>query len=223
MVKTIMILGFLLSVGPRPANGQCLCPEGRGDLVFSHEFEGGQKLIICGFANKNYDTGKIESYYDITVIDCRDSQILLSIEQVETDLRMNMFRFQLREGCVFIQHIIRLPSEPGWRWAPRPLDEKKVSPVDGRLTISDWQDVFVVPPKTQEEIAAFLDIYENHFDLAGDVLGVPDKLMLCALNDSHKAERFLVEFPKDHKRIFDGALAETYHEVLDFYRRVQKK
>jgi hypothetical protein len=52
---------------------------------------------------------------------------------------------------------------------------------------------------------------------------IPDKLMLCALNGSRKAERFLLEFPKDHSKHFDGALAERYFELLDFYRKIQKK
>jgi hypothetical protein len=223
MTKTIMAFGLILSIGLRPAIGQCLCPEGKRGPVFSHEFGGGQKLIICGYANGDHDSVEVESYSDIVVIDCRDDRILLSIEPGETDLSLNMFRFQVKEDCVFIQQITRMPGEPGWHWAPYAFLEKKVSLVNGRLTISDWQNIFVVPPKTREEIAAFLDAYENHFDMAGDPMEIPDKLMLCALNGSRKAERFLLEFPKDHSKHFDGALAERYFELLDFYRKIQKK
>lgn len=223
MAKTIITLAILLSFGLRPAIGQCLCPEEKGDLVFSHEFKGGLKLIICGSPNKDVDSGEVESYSDITVINCRNSQSLLSIDPQETDLGLNMFRFHVREGCVIIQQIIRLPSGPGWRWAPRPFFERSVSPVDGRLTISEWRNIFLVPPKTQEEIDAFLDSCEYHFEMAGDLIELPSKLMVCALNGSRRAERLLLEFPKDHGKIFDGALAESYFERLDFYRLIQKK
>ncbi|MBE3126356.1 MAG: hypothetical protein IMZ54_06275 [Acidobacteria bacterium] len=220
MTKMIAVLLIFIAALSQSALGQCKCPKEKGDLVFSYEFAQGPKLIICGFA---LPSNEIESYTNITVMDCRDNQILLSIDAGETALSLNMFRFHLREGRVIIQQIIRLPSERGWQWAPHPFFEKRVSFIDGRLTISEWRNVFAVPMKTQEEIAAFLDAYEYHFDLAGDPMEIPDKLMLCALNGSRRAERFLLEFPKDHSQIFDGALAELYSELLDFYRRVQKK
>jgi hypothetical protein len=223
LTNRVWAAGMLLAFLSRPAVGQCPCPQDKGDLVFSYEFAGGPKLIICGFANGNPGSAEVESYSDITVMDGRDHRILLSIEASETPLSLNMFRFHVREGQVIIQQIVRLPSEPGWQWAPRPFFEKNVYCVDGRLVISEWRNIFIVPPKTQNEIDAFLDTYENRFEMSGDPLELIDKLMLCALNGSQKAERLLLSFPKDHPEIFDGAIAETYEDDLYFYRQVLKR
>jgi hypothetical protein len=221
-LKVLLITAILLNLGLSPAFGQCGCSKDDAELIFSHEFEGGLKLIICGSRNAEYG-GKAESYSNITVISCSDARILLSIKPEETDLGLNMFRFELRESGVIVEQLIRLPSERDWRWTTHPFFEKVVVAAKGRLEISDWRKVFVVPQKSKEEIAALLDAYEREFKQAGDPIEWPSKLMLCAMNGSRKAERLFLDFPNDHREIFGGAIAESYSERLDFYRLMQQK
>jgi len=223
MTQKIATMGILLALMSHGALGQCRCPEEKGDLVFSYEFDRGPKLIICGFANRDSRSAVAKSYSDITVINCRDNQILLSIEGAETALALNQFRFYVREGCVMIQQLIWLPSDPGWARARHPFFEKTVTCTDGRLTISEWKNIFAAPPKKRVEINGFLDTYLNHFEMTGDYLELPGKLVLCALNGSPRAEQLLMSFPKDHPEIFDGAIAETYGDMLEFYRDIMKK
>jgi hypothetical protein len=47
--------------------------------------------------------------------------------------------------------------------------------------------------------------------------------MLCALNGSREAKRLFLDFPNDHREVFDGAVAESYYERLDFYRLTEER
>ena len=205
-----------LILGARQAQGQCDCSKTGAALVFSHEFGGGLKLIICG---ESYGG----SVSNITVISCPDARILLAIRPEKTDLGLNDFRFEARGGSVFIQQLITLPGGRDWAWASYPFLEKEVSHSNGRLEISVWSEIFNVPKKSQQEIDVFLAAYEHGFGKAGDEFDCINKLMLCTLNGSREAKRLFLDFPNDHREVFDGAVAESYYERLDFYRLTEER
>jgi len=223
MTNKIVAFWIFFCLLSHSALGQCRCSEEMGKLVFSHEFDLGQKLIICGYTHPKTTSAEVESYADIKVINCQDNRILLSIEAEETPWSLNRFRIHIQEGQVIIRQVIRLPSEPGWQWAPHPFFEKRVACIDGQLVVSEWKNIFIIPAKTRVEIDDFMDVYENHFEKSGDPFDLPHKLVLCALNGSPRAERLLMSFPKDHPEIFDGAIAETYLDILEFYRAILKR
>jgi hypothetical protein len=218
IVTALLAAHLCLIFGTRQAQGQCDCSIAGRTLVFSHEFGGGLKLIICGESS-----GKAGNASNITVVSCPDKRILLTIRPEETDLGLNDFRFEARAGSVIIQQLITLPGGPDWAWAAYPFLEKEVSPSNGRLEISVWSEIFVVPKKSQQEIGVFLVAYDSGFERAGSAIDCISKLMLCAMNGSREAERKFLNFPNDHREIFDGAVAESYFERLDFYRTVHIK
>jgi len=224
MLKKLLLSAFLLSALSQLAIGQCRCPERRGDLAFSNQFERGPKVIICGHANRDISFTKVWSYSNISVIDCRKNKLLFTAGPETTRMILDFFRFSVKDGRVIIDQILNLPSEPGWKWAAHPFFELEISCKDGILTISDWRNIFVIPKKTKEEIESFLDAYENHFEQPskGDPLYLPHKLMLCALNGSLSAERLLISFPQDHPEIYDGAVAENHDDVLYIYKEILK-
>jgi hypothetical protein len=214
------LLAAHLCLIPGALKGQrrCDCSKTGRALIFSHEFGGGLELIICGDTS---DEGG--SVSNISVVSCPDGRVLLAIRPEETSLGLNNFVFEARARSVAIQQLITLPGGRNWKWVAYPFLEKEVSQSNGRLEISAWSEVFVVPKKSQQEIEIFLAAYGRGFGQAGSPIDCISKLMLCALNGSRDAERLFLDFPNDHREVFDGAVVESYFERLDFYRRIHFK
>ena len=218
-LMTILLGLFLLAP---TVDGQCQCPADRGTIVFNHQFPSGPEIIVCGFRSFGNVFNAIE------IINCQNNHVLYSCESDEScgEGFYDFFSFKLSNGGIVVGQLVNLPCLKDWEWKLVPFHERTISFKDGSVAISDWREVFSLPPMSPGVQNAFIDAYERDFktvESSVDPGNIPFRLLVCTLHGIPRAELLLINFGHDHPEHYDGAVSEAHQYCLDFYFKILKK